>query len=125
MSRAYIISVELSDPIASGKLRHSMGPIIAVVIGVLVLIVGFVIYQVALQILDEGDYFFYAVGFFLLLFLVAGMALYFLLPRPAGPAKLSSIAPGVVLNRVTELANGAYSEPLPAPSQSISYSTQD
>ena len=98
-----------------------MGMILAVIIGIVVLIIGVIIYQVALQILDEGDYFFYVVGFFLILFTVCGVALYFLLPRPAARANLGSIAPGMVLDRVTELANGSYSEPLPAPSQSISY----
>lgn len=95
--------------------------LLAVIIAIVVLIIGIVIYQVALQILDEGDYFFYAVGFFLLLFTVCGMALYYLLPRPAPQADLGTVSPGAILNHVTELANGSYSEPLPAPSQSISY----
>lgn len=100
-----------------------MGPVIGVVIGILVLVIGFVIYRIALEILDEGDYFFYAVGFFLLLFVVCGVALYFLLPRPAGKADLGTLAPGVVLDRVTEVANSMYSEPVPAPTtRSISFS---
>lgn len=103
-----------------------MTVIIGLVIGILVLIVGFVIYRIGLEILDEGDYFFYAVGFFLLLFVVAGVALYFLLPRPPGPADLGTLAPGRVLNNVTEFANGMYGERLPAPPvQSISYSTAE
>lgn len=100
-----------------------MGPIIGVVIGILVLIIGFVIYRIGLEILDEGDYFFYAVGFFLIVFVIAGIALYFLLPRPLKNADLSTLAPGTMLDRVTELANGMYSEPLPAPTtHTISFS---
>lgn len=80
-----------------------MGQIIAIVIGIIVFIVGLVIYHIGLQILDEGDYFFYAVGFFLALFAIAGIALYFLLPRPAGQAHLTSLAPGRILQKIADV----------------------
>lgn len=99
-----------------------MTQIIGLVIGILVLIIGYTIYRIGLEILDEGDYFFYAVGFFLLLFAVCGAALYFLLPRVPGQADLGTLAPGQVLNRVTEFANGMYGDPVSAPNQSISFS---
>ncbi len=102
-----------------------MTQIIAVVIGLLVLLVGFVIYRIGLEILDEGDYFFYAVGFFLLLFVVAGMALYFLLPRPPKAADLGSVAPGQVLNQLTRFSDRFYSDELPVASRSISYSVTE
>lgn len=71
-----------------------MFPVIAIVIAVLVCIIGIVIYQIALKILDEGDYFFYVVGFFLTLFLVCAVALYFFLPRPKS-AELVTIIPAM------------------------------
>lgn len=80
-----------------------MGEIIAIIIGIVVFIVGFIIYHIGLQILDEGDFFFYAVGFFLALFAIAGIALYFLLPRPAGQAHLTSLAPGRILQRIADV----------------------
>ncbi len=102
-----------------------MAEIIAVVIGILVLIIGFVIYKIGLEILDEGDYFFYAVAFFLILFFVAGIALYFILPRPLKNADLGTLAPGRVLNNVTAFANSMYGDKLPAPTvESISYSVE-
>jgi hypothetical protein len=99
-----------------------MSAIIGLVIGILVLVVGYVIYRIGLEILDEGDYFFYAVGFFLLLFVVGGIALYFLLPRPPGQADLGTLAPGRVLNNIMEFANNMYEDPVSAPTQSLSYS---
>lgn len=85
-----------------------MAPLIAVGIGILVLIIGFTIYRIGLEILDEGDYFFYAVGFFLILFTVCGLALYFLVPRPPRTADLSTIAPARVVNGLSEFADRSY-----------------
>ncbi len=84
-----------------------MTQIIAIIIAVIVLIVGFIIYQVGLQILDEGDYFFYAVGFFLALFAICGVALYFLLPRPSGPADLTTLTPARLGGAFNEIASRA------------------
>ncbi len=99
-----------------------MAQLIAVGIGILVLIVGYVIYRVALQILDEGDYFFYAVGFFLVLFLIAGLALYFLLPRPPARADLTTVTPNAIAERLTGLADTLYSTSPSIQGESISYS---
>jgi ATP/ADP translocase len=85
--------------------------LLALGIGILVLIVGVVIYQIALQILDEGDYFFYAVAFFLVLFLVAGVALYFLLPRPPGKAHLTLLAPDHLVDGLRTFADLPYASP--------------
>ena len=87
---------------------RSMAPLIAVGIGILVLIIGFTIYRIGLEILDEGDYFFYAVGFFLLLFTVCGLALYFLVPRPPRTADLSTIAPARIVDGLSEFADRSY-----------------
>lgn len=97
-----------------------MAQIIAVAIGVLVLIIGFVIYKIGLEILDEGDYFFYAVAFFLILFFVAGIALYFILPRPPKNADLGTLSPNRVLNAVTEFAQRPYANQ----TNTISYSAE-
>lgn len=96
-----------------------MTQIIAVIIAVIVLIVGFIIYKIALQILDEGDYFFYAVGFFLALFAICGIALYFLLPRPSGPADLTTLTPARLGNAFNEVASRATNGRI------VSYSTND
>ncbi len=102
-----------------------MAQLIAVGIGILVLIVGFVIYRIGLEILDEGDYFFYAVGFFLLLFVVCGALLYFLLPRPAGRADLGTLSPNQVVNTLSDLSARPYETTPPqdgvVPATTISY----
>lgn len=95
-----------------------MSQLIAVGIGILVFIVGFVIYRIGLEILDEGDYFFYAVGFFLLLFTICGVALYFLLPRPPASADLTTVTPDKMIDRITEFAQRPYA----TREQAISYS---
>ena len=87
-----------------------MSQIIAIIIALVVSIVGFIIYKIALELLDEGDYFFYAVGFFLLLFILGAVVLYFLLPRPMGPARLTSIAPLTLLQTITDLTTSSGGE---------------
>lgn len=97
-----------------------MAPLIAVGIGILVLIIGFTIYRIGLEILDEGDYFFYVVGFFLILFTVCGLALYFLVPRPPRTADLGTIAPARVVDGLSDFADRSYR----SSSESIVYSGQ-
>ena len=76
-----------------------MGTLLALALALVVLIAGIAIYHVAMDILDEGDYFFIAVGFFLLLFAIVGLVLYYILPRPfSGQVAFTSLIPSYFID---------------------------
>lgn len=55
---------------------------IPVIIGLLVLLVAYVLYQVATEILEEGEHFWTAIGGFFVLYVVAAVGIYFLVAHP-------------------------------------------
>lgn len=80
--------------------------ILAVIIGLVVFLVGLAIFELGMDILDEADYLFNVVGGFLLLFTASAIALYVLLPRDLGPARMAVFSPANLADRFASIGYG-------------------
>lgn len=60
-----------------------------VVIGLVVLLAAYVIYSVALEVLEEDQHFWSAIGGFFVIYILAAIGVYFLVAHPEGSTNIS------------------------------------
>jgi uncharacterized membrane protein YqjE len=60
-----------------------------VVIGLVVLLAAYVIYSISLEVLEEDQHFWAAIGGFFVIYILAAIGMYFLVAHPQGATSIS------------------------------------